>query len=179
MIQIEKEKCTPVGFIQKPHGLKGEVLAVIDPEFEELLDSVEKFFIEIEGGLVPYFVSDDGLKYKNNESIIVKFDYLDSQEKAREIAGCKLYVSNDELLEADYPEIYDSFIGMNVFDEKSGELGTITALDDYSGNIVITVSHPKGEILIPLSDEIIQKVDVKKKRIYLDCPEGLIDIYLE
>jgi 16S rRNA processing protein RimM len=67
---------------------------------------------------------------------------------------------------------------MKVIDQTYGELGSITALDDFSGNIVITVQNPKGEILIPLSEEIIESVDEEQNSIYLNCPEGLVDIYL-
>jgi len=33
--------------------------------------------------------------------------------------------------------------------------------------------------LIPLSDEIITSIDEEKRELYLDCPTGLIEIYLE
>lgn len=177
MEQIEKGKCTEVGFIQKPHGLKGDVIIIFDSQFEEVAESFENYFIEINGGLVPFFVSEDGVKYRNNESLIIKFDYIDNQDKAKELSGCKIFVPIDDLTESAAEDLH-SLIGMNVIDEKEGELGIITALDDFSGNIVITVAHSKSEILIPLSDEIIKEIDEKNKKIYLECPEGLIDIYL-
>ncbi len=179
MDQIDKEKYTEVGFIQKPHGLRGEVIVIFDNRFEAIFESFENYFIEIDGGLVPLFVSEDGIKYRNNESMIIKFDYIESQEKAKEISGCKIFISNDDLIENDSSEADNSLIGMKVIDEKSGELGVIVALDDFSGNIVIAVAHPRSEILIPLSDQIIRKIDKKNNRLFLDCPEGLIDIYLE
>jgi len=179
MNQIEKGKCTEVGFIQKPHGLKGEVIVIFDNQFQKSSESFENYFIEIDGGLVPFFVSEDGIRYRNNESLIIKFDYIDSPQKAKEISGCKVFISNDELSMENSSEANNTLIGMNVIDKTSGELGTITSLDDFSGNIVITIKHPKSEILIPLSDKIIKKVDKKNRRLYLDCPEGLIDIYLE
>jgi 16S rRNA processing protein RimM len=179
MDQIGKGRCTEVGFIQKPHGLKGEVILIFDSQFEEIAESFENYFVEINGGLVPFFVSEDGVKYRSNESLIIKFDYIDNQDKAKEISGSKVFIPNDDLSENDSAEDYHSLIGMKVIDEKEGELGLITALDDFSGNIVITVAHPRSEILIPLSDEIIRGIDEKNKQIYLECPEGLIDIYLD
>jgi len=179
MIQIDKEMCTSVGFVLKPHGLKGEVIAAYESNFEHVFESAEYFFIEIEGGLVPFYFNEEGVKFRNNESVIIKFDYIDSQEKAKDISGCKLYVFTKDLTEPEAVQDLDHLVGINVVDKKSGKLGAITRIDDFSGNVVITVAHPKAEILIPLSDEIIQKIDQKKKILYLDCPEGLIDIYLE
>jgi len=52
-------------------------------------------------------------------------------------------------------------------------------VDDFSGNLVITVDHPRAEIMIPLSDEVITSVDEEKREMHLDCPNGLIEIYLD
>ena len=179
MIQIDKEKCTAVGFIQKAHGLKGEVVVGYESNSEQIFDSAVCFFIEVDGGLVPFYISEEGLKFRNNESVIFKFDYIDSLEKAKEITGCKLYVFTNDLIEPGVPQDFNELVGISVVDKKTGKLGAINRIDDFSGNVVITVAHPRAEIMIPLSDEIIQKIDQKNKTLYLDCPDGLIDIYLE
>jgi 16S rRNA processing protein RimM len=178
MNPIIKENYTEVGFVQKPHGLKGEVVLIPEGQYEEIFESIETCFLEIEGGLVPVFISEEGVKYRNDGTLIVKFDYIDDQEKAKEIAGCKVFISDEEFSDEDIPESYSGLLGMKVIDQTYGELGSITALDDFSGNIVITVQNPKGEILIPLSEEIIESVDEEQNSIYLNCPEGLVDIYL-
>ena len=176
MLQLDKKDCTAIGYVQKPHGLKGEVIVVFEDDFADTFDSAEYFFIEVDGGLVPFFIGEEGLRYRNNESIIIKFEFVDSQVKAKELTGCKLFVFNSDLTE---PELSENFlIGMNVIDYKRGDLGKISRIDDFSGNVVITVAHPHAEILIPLSENIITKIDEKNKRLFLTCPEGLIDIYL-
>lgn len=179
MHQLDKKDCTQVGYIQKPHGTKGEVIVVFEDEFIETIESAEYFFIEIDGGLVPFFISEEDLRYKNNESVIVKFDYVNSPSKAKELTGCNLFVFNRELGEQDYPVTYSSLIGMTVIDQSSGDLGKISRIDDFSGNVVITVMHSSAEILIPLSDHIIKGIDEMNKKLYLTCPEGLVDIYVE
>lgn len=178
MLQIDKKNCTPVGFVQKPHGIKGEVIVIFDNEFGETIESAEYFFAEIDGGLVPFFISEEGLRFRNNESAIIKFDLVNSQVKAKELLGCKLFVFNDDIIETEVTEIDSELIGMMVIDNKSGEIGTISRIDDFSGNVVITVVHPRAEILIPLSDNIILNIDKENKKLFLDCPVGLIDIYL-
>ena len=178
MLQIDKINCIEVGYVQKPHGLNGEVIIIFEDEFAETIDAAEYFFIEVDGGLVPFFISAEGLRYRHNESVIVKFDFVNSLNRAKELSGCKLFVFNCDLIDPEYPEIYSELIGMKVIDKKSGEIGTVSRIDDFSGNVVITVLHQTAEILIPLSDHIINKIDEKNKKLYLTCPEGLIDIYL-
>ena len=178
MLQLDKKDCIQVGYVQKPHGSKGEVTIFVEEEYSKILDSAEYLFIEIDGGLVPFFISQEGLRYKNNESVIVKFDYVNTSLKAKELTGCKLFVSNRNLGETEYPETYSHMIGMNLIDQIRGDLGKISRIDDFSGNVVITVLHPVAEILIPLSDQIITRIDEENKKLYVTCPEGLIDIYI-
>ena len=179
MNQIDKDECVEVGYIQKPHGIKGEVIFMFNRDFEETFEEIDFLFIEVDGGLVPFFIADDGFRFRNDESAICKFDDVNSQEKAKELVGCKVFVTNEEVIESDHLEVNSVLIGMKAIDLKFGEIGIISRVDDYSGNLVITVDYLRSEVLIPLSDEIITSVNEEKREIHLDCPNGLIDIYLE
>ncbi len=178
MVQIDKQKCKAIGYINKTYGIKGEVHAIIDEEFTELLGSIKYLFVDLEGGLVPFFISEDGLRFRNNDNIIVKFDFINSTVRAKELIGCKLYLFINKSSEPLNPGKYNGMTGVEVVDQVNGNLGKISRIDDYSGNMVLTVSHNDKEILIPLSDKIIQRFDSKNQKLYLKCPEGLIDIYL-
>lgn len=176
---INKENCIEVGYIQKPHGLKGEVILMFGKEFAETFEEIDYVFVEVDGGLVPFYISEEGFRFRNEESAICKFEFVDSQEKAKALIGCKVFVSEDELIAYDDQEVDSALIGMNVFDLTYGSLGPVTRVDDFSGNLVITVDHPKAEVMIPLSDAIITSIDDEKRELHLDCPKGLIEIYLE
>jgi 16S rRNA processing protein RimM len=63
-------------------------------------------------------------------------------------------------------------------DEVMGEIGQIETVLEYPNQNVFQVFKDKKEILIPIRDEIIKKVDRKKKTITILAPEGLIDLYL-
>ncbi len=176
---IDKREFTPIGTIQKPHGLKGEVVLLFEESFDESLEEAEILFIEIEGGLVPFFISEEGLRFRTSDSAIVQFDELDSQEKAKDLGGSKVYLHNEEIFEQEEEGTLSYLNGFIVFDKKSGKLGPVIQIDDFAGNIVITVEHGQTEVLIPLSDNIIENIDEHKKELFLDCPEGLIELYLE
>ncbi len=179
MDQIIKSDCIEVGYIQKPHGLKGEVIVVFEAEYSETFEEIEILLIDIDGGLVPFFIEDHELRFRNDESVICKFMFVDSLSKAKELVGCKVYVSDEDLVSREGSGIESALIGMTVFDTKFGEVGKIGRVDDFSGNLVITVNHLKAEIMIPLSDEFILSLDEESRELHLNCPNGLIDIYLE
>jgi 16S rRNA processing protein RimM len=70
-------------------------------------------------------------------------------------------------------------IGYLVFDLEKGPLGKIIRVDDFSGNVVLTILHGNREILVPLSDDFITEFNEEKRELHLDCPEGLVDLYME
>jgi len=179
MDQINKSECVEVGYIQKPHGLKGEIIIVFEKQFEETFEDLELLFVDVDGGLVPFLIEDESLRFKNDDSVICKLALIESLSKAKELVGCKIYVSANELIESDDQGVASALIGMIAFDANFGEIGMITRVDDFSGNLVITVNHPRAEIMIPLSDEVITSVDEDKRELHLSCPNGLIEIYLE
>ncbi len=179
MDQINKEECVEVGYIQKPHGLKGEVILVFDSDLEETFDEIDYLFVEVDGGLVPFFIEDEGLRFKTDRSAICRLGFIDSLTKAKELLGCKVYVPEIEVVGTEDPGVASYLIGMRAFDEKFGEIGLISRVDDFSGNFVITVNHPRAEIMIPFSDQVITSIDEEKREIYLSCPNGLIELYLE
>ena len=60
-------------------------------------------------------------------------------------------------------------------DAGRGELGRIEAVDDSTMNVLFEVSGLSGEeYLIPASEEFIDDIDHKERKIYMSLPEGLL-----
>ena len=168
-----------MGTIIKPHGLKGEMVLDVEEGFEEALEESDFLMVEIEGGLVPFYISDDGINFRTPTTVSLAFDDLDSVEKVRPICGCRIFLSNDvQMSQIDEGEV-NELIGYQVFDLNKGPLGKIARVDNFSGNVVLTILHGNREILIPLSDDFITEFNEEKQELHLDCPEGLVDLYLE
>jgi len=177
METIDINKCTSIGKLLKTHGLNGELILMFEPQFDSTLENSKFLFFEIEGGLVPFFFSDNGLRFRTHETAIVKFDEIDTQEKAKQFVDCQLYVYSRDITVEDENKSF-SLINYNVVDENHGSLGSVINVDNFSGNNVITVIFNSNEVMIPLSDEILTKIDYKNKEIFLTCPEGLLDLYI-
>jgi 16S rRNA processing protein RimM len=65
-----------------------------------------------------------------------------------------------------------------VVDVAHGKIGVVDGVLDLPQNPLIKIIFKEKEILIPITDDIIKKVDRKNKEISIDAPDGLIDIYL-
>ena len=64
-------------------------------------------------------------------------------------------------------------------DLNFGLVGTIKAINDSSAQALFEIDRNNVEILIPVNDEFIVKVDRAKKTIVVNTPEGLINLYLD
>ena len=63
METIPKSDCQKIGFIRKTHGVHGELVLEYEPEFEESVVETERFFLEIDGLLEPFFVAEEGRRF--------------------------------------------------------------------------------------------------------------------
>ncbi len=179
MTSINKEDFFPIGSIVKPHGLNGGMILEIEEGFEDSLYDSDYLMVEVDGGLVPFFITDEGINFRTSTSLLLAFDDIDSADKVRPYCGCKVYLHEDAQQEPVISDEFKELIGFTVIDKEKGKLGEIIRIDDFSGNVVLTVQHTDNEILIPLSEELIIKLEADKRELYLDCPDGLIDLYLE
>ncbi len=64
------------------------------------------------------------------------------------------------------------------FDERLGDIGIITGVNDNSAQALFEIKKGDIEILVPMIDDFIVKVDRENKAIILNTPEGLVDLYL-
>jgi 16S rRNA processing protein RimM len=174
METIPKSDCQKIGFIRKTHGVHGELVLEYEPEYEESVVEAERFFLEIEGLLVPFFVAEDGLRFKSAKTALVTFDWVDNEKYARRLVGSPVYLFIFEIIDEPGEASTSQFLNFRLLDENGKEVGEISAVDDYAGNIVFTVDANAGEILVPFNEDFLLKLDENQKTIQLRLPEGLI-----
>lgn len=174
---MNKDACYLLGHITKLHGLSGEVTAFFDVDFPEDYQNMESVFVEINNKLVPFFVETLEITPKKN---ILKFEDIDSAEAAEELIGTDLYLPLSALPPLSGKAFYfHEIIGFTVIDKTFGEVGPITDVYPGTNQDLIACDHNGKEVLFPISDELIEKVEREEKRLYVELPEGLIEIYLE
>lgn len=175
METIPKADCDKVGFFKKTHGVSGELVLEYEPQFEYSIENADRFFVELEGLLVPFFVLEDGFRYKTENSAIITFDGVDSEKYAKRMVGSSVFLFKNEIVEMP-DELFESqFENYLLVDEKLGDIGIIEQIDNYSGNIVFTVSFKGKELLVPFNEDFLLEIDKQNKIIKLRLPEGLFE----
>jgi 16S rRNA processing protein RimM len=175
METIPKADCEKVGFFKKTHGVFGELVLEYDPQFEYSIENAGRFFVELDGLLVPFFVMEDGFRYKTGDSAIIIFDGVDSEKFAKRMVGSPVFLFKDEIIGIPDEQFESQFESYMLYDEKLGEIGIIEQIDNYSGNVVITVNYRGQELLVPFNEDLLIEIDNKNKILKLKLPEGLIE----
>lgn len=175
---MDIQNCFFLGSVIKPTGLKGNLVCFIDADEPQDYASLESVYIHIKGVLVPFLIEKIDQSNKNNQ-LIIKFEGIDSQQEANTLAGSELYLPLSLLPKLEGNKFYfHEVIGFGVVDHEKGEIGCVMNILDYSNNPIMEIEYDHKLILIPVRDEIIEKVDRENKKMYIHAPEGLIDLYL-
>lgn len=163
-----------IGFIQRTHGIKGELLVNFTSTSSFNLEKMESVFVEIDGVPVPFFISI--LKLLNDNRAILKLDEIDSIEAGEELTGLRLLVPSHKMEESD--EIYLSdLIGYGVYGTDQVFIGKIIDYIEYSFNATFEVKTSNGsQVILPAVDELIIKIDTDAKSVVMNLPEGLLDL---
>lgn len=173
---IKREDCIKVGEIGKTHNLQGALIVYTDNDLlEQYMD--EPVFILLEGAPVPFYIAENGVTPRNHSSYIVKFDFVDSKEQADRLVGSELLMDKYLLEEEEIPMELSDLIGYFVVDEPTGEKGEVVQVDNYSGNIVLSIRIFSKEILLPVSDEYVTDILHDEKLMHVNIPEEIKELY--
>lgn len=172
-----KSECFYLGTIVGKFSFKGEVLIKLDTDEPEFYLEEESIFVDLHRNLIPFFIEKSNLQ--KGHLLRVKLEDIDSEDQAEELIDCKVYLPLDRLPELDDDQFYyHDVIGFKMIDKGFGEIGLLKAVNDNVPQHLFIIDHQGKEVLVPVNDDLIEKVDKSAKCIYLDLPEGLVELYL-
>lgn len=175
---MNKADCFHLGHIAKLHGYKGGVSLFLDVTNYEDYQGLDAIFIDINNHLTPFFIQTMSLK--NNGFAMVKLDGVDDEITARKLLRKDVYLPAEILPELDGINFYDhEVVGFKVIDEEYGDVGILQQVIDLKVNPLLQIEKDGKEVLIPLIEGVIKKVDRKKKELHVLAPGGLIELYLD
>jgi 16S rRNA processing protein RimM len=174
---MKKEDCFYLGKIVKKYSFKGELLAKLDTDEPELYEHLDAIFIDLRGNLIPFLIESSQLH--KSDLLRLKLEDVDNESDADALLKSDLYLPLELLPQLNGNKFYfHEVIGFKIKDEKFGEVGTITGINDSTAQALFEVDRNGIEILIPMNDEFIVKVERAQKTIAVNTPDGLIELYI-
>ena len=170
------DDCYQLGYISKTHGLLGEVSIILDVDNPSDYQKLESVFVVLpkSATLVPFFIDTIDVKARR---ALVKFEDIDTIEQAQELVKASLYLPLTTLPELEDGKYYfHEIIGFSIVDQQQGKLGVVK--DVYTGGSqdLIALIYQGKEVLVPINDQLVPRVDKQKQTVYVDLPEGLLEL---
>ena len=168
---IKEEEVYKIGKLGKTHGVKGEISFLFDDDVFDRVDA-DYLVLMIDGILVPFFMEED--RFRSDTTAIVKFEDINTQERARELTGCDIFFPRT-LADSDNESLsWAAIVGFDIIDTESGNIiGRIASVDDTTINILFELEDGR---LIPASEDLITAIDQQARTITMRLPEGLLSL---
>ncbi len=174
---MQKKDCFYLGKVVRKHSFKGEVVVKLDTDEPELYANMDAVFINVGNNLIPFFI-EKSLLQKGNQ-LRVKFEDFTTEEDANTILKSEVYLPLDLLPKLTGTKFYfHEVIGFAIEDVNYGEVGVLFGINDRTAQPLFEIKNGEKEILIPMIDDFIKKIDRVNKKIVVETPEGLIEMYL-
>ncbi|HEX4887566.1 MAG TPA: ribosome maturation factor RimM [Luteibaculaceae bacterium] len=171
-----KQQCFYLGLITKPHGIKGNVVVYLDVDRPEFYYEMESVFVDINNSLVPFFI--ESTSPKTGKQMVVKFEGISTEQEAKTMVNKELYLPLEVLPQLSETQFYFHEVpGFYVVDQRAGSIGRVTGVLEYPNNNLLQVDFNGKELLLPITDEVIVRVDRQQRTIFTMAPEGLIDVF--
>ena len=168
---IREEEVYKIGKLGKTHGVRGEVSFLFD---DDVFDRVEADYLilMVDGILVPFFIEE--YRFKSDSNALMKFEGIDTQERARELTGCDVFFPRSLADSDDEGLSWAEIIGYALVDAATGRsIGEIASVDDSTLNVLFEL---EDGTLIPASEDLITDIDKTKRTIDINLPEGILEL---
>jgi 16S rRNA processing protein RimM len=158
----------------RPRGLRGEIIGDLLTDFPERFDDLKRVAIVYPTGKTAEIEIEKFWFQKNR--IVLKFVGFDSVEAAETLRGGEICVTETEAVELEDDEFFDwELVDCSVETVEGERIGTVREVMRTGGTEILVVAGDTKEYLIPFAETICTDVDIVKKLIKIDAPEGLLD----
>ncbi len=164
-----------IGKFAASFGLKGELVLQHNLGKKTSLKGLETIFTE-EGkdNFMPWFISTTSIK--NDSEVFVKIEGIDTKEAARKLTPKEAWVTEEDFKKYAAKSSAIALLGFHLINEGA-DLGEIIEVIEQPHQVLCSILLDGKEALIPVHEESLQKIDQKNRKVYVQLPDGLLDIY--
>jgi 16S rRNA processing protein RimM len=166
-----------IGRLVATHGLKGSL--VLKHELGKKTDfkGLKAFFMEeLPGSFLPYFPIT--VTARSEQEVLVEFEGIITREKAALLVKKQVWLEEEDFKKFASAGAPISLLGYMIVDQDR-ELGEVLEVIEQPHQVLCRIRHDgQKDVLIPVNEGFLLKIDKKNKRVILDLPEGLIEAQL-
>src|SRR5690625_1732438 len=169
------EQMLDVGKIINTHGVRGEVRVMRLTDFEERFNIGETLYlIKNEGQILKLTIAAHRI---HKQYDLLLFEGYNNINDVEDFKGAYLRIKKEQL--TDLPDgeyYYHEIIGCVMYTIDHEEIGVVKDILPTGANDVWIVDQQNGkEQLIPYIKDVVKKINVPQKKVYIEVIEGLLD----
>jgi 16S rRNA processing protein RimM len=159
----------------RTRGLKGEIVAELLSDFPERFAQLSSVFAVGSGEKKSLELEDHWFQ---NDRIILKFAGYDDVEAAKSLIGFDFALPEGERMKLSENEYYDwELEGCSVVIKDGPPLGIVSGVLRTGGVELLAIADESArEHLVPMVESFVLKIDISRKEILIDPPEGLLEL---
>jgi len=164
-----------IGKLVASYGLNGDLVLQHNLGKKTSLKGLEAIFIEENpDNFMPYFIEKTTIK--SETETYLKIEGIHSKESARRMTPRDVWMKEDDFFKYVKTAAPIALLGFDLIDGENN-LGEIVEVIEQTHQILCTILINGKEALIPIHAESLIKIDQKNKKVFVDLPEGLLEIY--
>jgi 16S rRNA processing protein RimM len=165
-----------IGKLVSAFGLKGEMILKHNLGKKTSLKGLTALFIEEKKqSFIPWFISE--AKIKSDDEIYLSLQDVNTREAAIKLTQKEVWLPEPDFKKFSAKTSPINLLGFTIFDGDK-ELGTILEVIEQPHQLLCRIEMQEKEVLIPLHEDTIRKIDRKNSRVIVELPQGLLEIYL-
>jgi 16S rRNA processing protein RimM len=164
-----------IGKLAATFGLEGQLILEHSLGKKTSLKGLENIFIEeFKDSFLPYFI--ESAKIKSEKEIYIKLEGITTKEEARGLIKKEAWLIEKDFKKFSADAAPISLLGFMVVNENE-ELGEVCEVIEQPHQLLCKIILEGKEVLIPIHEDSLEKIDKKNRKLFLNLPEGLLDIY--
>ena len=164
-----------IGKLAASTGLKGELVLQHSLGKKTSLKGLEAIFLEEKkDSFIPYFIQ--AAKIRNEGETVIKLEGIDKMEDARKLTPKEVWLTADDFKKFAAKASPIALLGFSIINNGE-DLGEIMEVIEQPHQVLCAILLDGKEALIPIHEESLEKVDLKNRRIFVNLPDGLLEIY--
>lgn len=164
-----------IGKFVATFGVGGELILRHELGKRTALKGLETLFLEDKKEeLLPYFI--ESARSKADQELYIKLEGIHTKEAAQKLVQKQVWLEEAAFHQYAGKSAPISLLGFHIIDNGE-DIGEILEVIEQPHQVLCRIDLDGKEALIPVHQETLQKIDKNKKQVWVQLPDGLLDIF--